>query len=154
MSMYSKFKTNDNLEQNGVILDYGPFRITIARAGGTNKKFAKIMEAKAKPYRRAIATETLDEKVATNMLYEAFAEGIILNWEVLKTGEKDEKGKKLPDSHVSGIEGPDGEMMQFTQENVITTFENLPELFLEIKSQAESSALFKEDDVKEDSKNS
>ena len=34
MSMYGQFKTSDTLEIQGVVIDYGDFRVTLARAGG------------------------------------------------------------------------------------------------------------------------
>ena len=150
MSMYSSFKRNDRMEQEGIQIPYGGFKVTIARAGGANKKFIKIMEQKSHPHRRAIATETLDENLATELLYEAYAEGIVLDW---FTETKDEDGEGTGE-YVQGIEGPDGEIMKFNQENVIATFHALPELFLEIKGQAETAGLFKASNLAEDAKNS
>ncbi len=143
MSMYELFKTDENLESGGVIIDYGDFRITIARAGGSNKTFAKVLEATTKPYRRAMQTETLDNDVANSLLHQVYAASIILNWEVKKDG----KWQK-------GIEAPEGgKPLPFTKENVIKTFESLHDLFLEIQEQSNKIAIFREDILEADSGN-
>lgn len=135
-SMYSLFKTDTSLEQSGIYLDYGTFRVKIARAGGANKRYAKLLETKTRPYRRAIETETLDNNRGQALLQEVFAEAVILNWEV-----KDE----AKDTWKTGIEGPNGDILPYTTENVLAAFRLLPDLFLDIQSQASKVALFRED---------
>lgn len=142
MSMYEQFKTSDNLEVKGIHLDYGGFRVTIARAGGANKRFAKIADAKSKPYRRAIQTETLDADVSMRLLREVYAEAVVVNWEV-----------KQEDKWVQGIEGPDGKVLPFNRGNILKTFEALPDLFMDIQSQATKVGLYRETMLEEDSKN-
>lgn len=137
--MYSQFKTDANLESGGVVFDYGDFRVTLARAGGANKRYAKVLEKKTRPYRRAIDTETLAPEIARKIMAEVFAETIVLNWEVRKV---DEKGKE---TWSKGIEGPDGNTIPFSVPNLISTFENLPELFLDIQAQANKSSIYRED---------
>ena len=53
-SMYSTFRTDDELERKGIVIEYDSFRVTIARAGGSNKAFERALEAKSRPFRRAI----------------------------------------------------------------------------------------------------
>lgn len=132
MSMYDSFKTDPVLETDGVIIDYGSFRVTIARAGGANKKFAKILDAKSKPYKRAIQTETLDTERGNDIVREAYAEAVILNWET-----------KKDDKFVQGIESPDGGVMPFNKDNVLATFKALPDLFLDLQEQANKVAIFR-----------
>ena len=62
MSLYKLFKTNENLETDGIWLEYGqtadgkPIRIKIARAGGHNVAFSKALEKATRPYKKAIQT--------------------------------------------------------------------------------------------------
>lgn len=142
MGLYKLFSTDKNLEKGGIELDYGDLKITIARAGGANKRFARLLEAKTKPYKRAIQTETLDPERALGLMREVFAESVVLNWETKVDG----KFKK-------GIENKKGELIPFNVENVIKTFENLPDLFTDIQEQAQKAALFREDIREEDAKN-
>lgn len=132
MSMYKQFANDESREQNGIVLDYGDFQVTIARAGGSNKRYSKILEAKARPYQRAIATETIAQDVQMRILRETFAEAVVLKWATLVNGE-------LKD----GIEGPDGKLLPVTVDNIVDTFNALPDLFNDIRSQAERASLFR-----------
>lgn len=138
MGMYDQFKTDGNLETQGIVLDYGDFRVTIARAGGANKKFERTMEFKTKAYKRAIQTETLPNEKGKAILREVFAEAVVLNWEVRKPGKKDGE-----DTWEVGIEGPSGDVLPFSAENVAATFKALPDLFADIQEQAGKVALFR-----------
>ena len=118
MGAYDKFKVDTGLETKGIVLDYTEFRITIARAGGNNKRYDKVLEAKSRPYLRAIQTETMDNDRADGLLKEVYADCVILNWETL---QEDGKYKK-------GLENPaDGKHLPFKPENVLVVL-NAPEL--------------------------
>jgi hypothetical protein len=144
MSIYALFKTNPELEQSGIELDYGNFKITIARAGGANKKFAKLLEARSKPYKRAIQTETMDIERANDLIREVYAEAVILNWET-----------KINDVFVEGIEDPEdsSKTIPATKENIVRTLRLLPDLFVDIQEQATKAALFREEIREQDAKN-
>lgn len=143
MSMYKQFQTDENLEKKGIVIDYGDFRITIARAGGANKKFARVLEAKTKPYRRAIQTETMDNDRAMELLRETYAEAVILNWETKVEGEWN-----------VGIENPDGEeLLPFSGDSVLQTLQALPDLFLDLQQQAGKVALFRQSIIEDDAGN-
>jgi ABC-type nitrate/sulfonate/bicarbonate transport system ATPase subunit len=143
--MYKQFGTDENLEKRGIELDYGDFVVTVARAGGANKKFAKVLEARSKPYRRAIQTETMDPERGKRLMQEVYAEAVILNWET-----RDENGELQ-----KGIENPDGgELLPVTQENIVKTFQLLPDLWVDIQEQSGKVALFRKTILEEDSGNS
>lgn len=153
MSMYKQFQTDTNLEKAGVDLDYGDFVVTIARAGGSNRKFEKTLEAKTKSVKRAIQTETLDPERGKAILREVYAEAVVLKWAVRVLA--DSKGKPIEplklateaDEHtvfVEGIESPSGDVMAASKENIAATFKALPDLFADIQEQAQKVALFRE----------
>lgn len=129
MGLYDNYETDKKLERDGIILDYGtnskeqPIQIRIARAGGANSKFAKVLEQKMKPYKRALANETMDTKVAEKLLVEAYADAVVLGWD--------------------GVEDRDGNAMEFNRDNVVKLFTDLPDLFLDVQSQSQKSALFR-----------
>lgn len=133
--MYAKFQTDDRLETKGIVIDYGDFRVTVARAGGANKKYTRVLSAKTKPYDRAIANETMDDDVSKQILAEALAESVILLWEV-KTG---------PDQWTKGIEAEDGSVLPFTTANVAATLNKLPDLLGDLMQQSSKMALFRKD---------
>lgn len=129
MSLYAQYKTDPELEKSGLWLEYGPNskgneqRIRIARAGGANTQFQKRVEALTKPYRRQIQTEIIGNDMVTKLLRQAYAETVVLGWE--------------------NIEGPDGEEMQFSVENCVKLFTDLPDLFTDVQEQAQRAALFR-----------
>jgi len=132
--MYATFGTDRRMEEQGIILDYGDFRVTVARAGGANKAYALRLDAKVKPHRRAIDLGVLDDTISNRLLREVFAETVVKRWEVKRDGE-----------WVDGIDAPDGGVLPFSRENVITTFEALPDLFTDIREQATRHTLFRQE---------
>ncbi len=129
MSLYSQFKTDADREIKGILLEYGKNEdgttvgIKVARAGGANKRFEKLMEGQTKPVRRQIQNETIDNEAILAICYRVWAQTVVLGWENVQ----DEAGKDLP----------------FTVENCIKVFNDLPDLFLDIKEQTMRSALFR-----------
>ena len=138
-SGYGAFLSNLEAEQTGVILDYGTFRVTIARAGGSNKSYERIMTALTKPHSRAIATETLSARISTAIMQEALAKAVILNWEILVGDDKTDEGWK------QGLEDPStGEFLTFGWENVLKVLQHpeLQNLYNDLRIQSGKEALF------------
>lgn len=134
MNLYQTFKTNDEMEKQGIDLAYGPeCTIKIARAGGSNQRFGKLLGDKLKPYRRQIDNGTMDDAVATRIMAEVYAETVILGW----TGVTDEAGNHLP----------------FNKENCVKLFIDLPDLFRDVQEQAQRVANFRAADLEADAKN-
>lgn len=88
MNPYEMFATNKELEQQGIEIDYGDFSITIARAGGSNKKFAKVLTEKMQPHARSLKNETMDDGLADKLHAEAYAEAVILGWKGVKDRDR------------------------------------------------------------------
>lgn len=143
MGLYDTFETDSNLEVEGVILDYGDFRIRVAHSGGANKKFIALMETKLKPLRRGLETGAVSNDRAAAIMMEIFAKTIVKSWETMVDGE-----------YKVGIEDRDGNLLPFNEENVLQTFRNLPKLFQDVQEQAGSIANFRVADLEEEGKNS
>lgn len=134
-SPYELFKTSDEHEQKGIELDYGDFQITVARAGGSNRRYQKMLEAKTKPFRRILAAGgKVDPERMSAAMREVFAETVVLAW----NGVTDEDGKKLA----------------FNKANVQKLFKDLPELFNDVMNQATNFQLFQDIETEEDKGNS
>lgn len=133
MGMYENFQTDKKVEVDGREVDFGDFRVTIARAGGANKAYQKALEAKTKPLQRVIAVDALDNEKAMDLLKELFSEHIVRNWEV----------KNEDDEWQQGIEGPNGEVLEFSQANVLATFRALPAVWELIHKEANAIQIFK-----------
>lgn len=147
MSALQQFKTDSKAEKEGIVVEYDDpehpedksktvwFRI--ARAGGANSKYSKVMERLAKPLRRQIANEQLSLPQAQKLGRQAFAEACLLDW---GTGERHE------------IE-VDGQWYAPTIENGVKVFEMLPDLFADLDEQAKKLLNFREASREADGKN-
>jgi len=136
---YSMFKTDPQLEaETGIILDYGDFRVRVGRAGGANKKYTKLIEARMKAHQRALTAGTLDENVATKILVEVFSSSVIFACDV----KDQEKSTDAEPVYIPGILNEEGNIVADDYENRTAWLLNLPELFLDIRKQANDFTLF------------
>jgi hypothetical protein len=142
--MYDTFETDSNLEQNGVWLDYGDFRMLIASAGQGNKNYVRYAEKKLKPVRQAMNAGALSNERSLALMADIYSKTIVLNWEV--RGEDGEWSQ--------GIEDKEGNIIPFNQENVEEAFHNLPRLFMDVQEQAQSLSNFRRAELEEETKNS
>lgn len=138
------FGTDPKFEKDeGIILDYGAFRVTIARAGGANKKFGKLFQVRMKPYKRQMETDTMDEQVAERLMAETYADAVVLKMDV-----KQEDG-----SYEVGILRKTG-VAEYNRDNVIAAFIEQPEFFKDVQSQANDVSLFRAEQLEGEIKNS
>ncbi len=148
MSMYDQLHTDPALETKGVEVDYGSLRVTLARAGGANKKYEKLLDARSKPHRRAMKTETMDNEVAIGIMCEVYADSIILHWEAKNAKGEWEVGVEAKPKK----QGDPVKVLPFNRENVLQAMVDLPELLVWFKEDAEKLALYlfqyQEDDIK------
>lgn len=139
MSLYKNFATNTDLEKVGILLEYGnnskgkPIAIRIARAGGANKRYENLLQARLKPYRRQLQCDMMSNELQEKILMEVYAESVVLGWE--------------------NVEDAEGNPMDFNKENVIKLFTDLPDLYEDVKAQSVRAALFRQEEREEDSKN-
>ena len=110
------FGTDEALEkETGVVIDYGDFQIKILRAGGANSKYARVRQREYKKHKYAIDSGAMPDEVFRKIMITVYAEAVIIGWEGVR-------GKPTETA-------PDGEILPFTQENVITVLNDLPALF-------------------------
>lgn len=133
-NIYEMFETDDQLEASGVWIDYGKAgSFLVGRMGGANTKFAQVFEAKMRPYRRQLDNKTLPLDVAEKVLRESFIEACLMGWENVK----DRKGKAI----------------KFSKAAADKLFQDLPDLFTDLHTQASQMANFKVEEVEEDAGN-
>ena len=130
---YSVFLTDKTLEKEGIVLDYGDFKIKVARAGGSNAAFQKALTSKIRPYKRQLDAGTIPDDVAEKLFLEVYAESVVLGWE----GVTDEDGKPLP----------------FSKENAVKLFSDLPDLFRGVQNQAAAISNFRAEVTEDTIKN-
>lgn len=149
MGLYNSFKTSPKLEKEGVWRDFGHCRVRVARQGGSNQKFNSFMERIGKQHQRAIANDLLGNTRALAILEEAYAFGIITEWETNIADEDATEPEWTP-----GIENPNGgELLPFTVENVKATLHALPDLFQELQEVAKGLQFYRQSLIEEAAKN-
>lgn len=131
MGTYGAFGTDESLEKKGIEIDYGDAgTFLVARAGGANKKFQKMVEQKFRPYRRQVQAGTMDNDVADRLLAEVFASTVLIDWD--------------------GVTDEQGEEMACTAENAVKLFTDLPDLFSDLREQAQEASNFQALEVEND----
>lgn len=143
MGMYDVFETDENLETDGIWLDYGDFRVRIASAGQGNKKYVKYAEKALKPIRKAMQAGALSNERSIAIMSDIYAKTIVMDWETMQDG-----------SLVKGVEQRDGSIGPVNPEVVKQAFLDLPNLFIDIQEQANSISNFRKAELEEESGNS
>lgn len=141
MGLKAQFATDVSLETKGIIIDYGMDRIKIARAGGANKKFERLLEAKTKHLRRAIQIGAISNEQSNVIMREVFAETVVLDWETNTGTLVEPKWEKGIDPKDAGKTGK--ALLPVNAENVNAVFTNLPDLFIDLQQQAQAGALYR-----------
>lgn len=143
MGMYDTFQTDPDMESKGVIVDYGDFRVRLTHAGQGNVRYVKYAEKMMKPVRRAMESGALGNERSLSIMSEIYAKTIIVDWQV----------RDGIDKWKTGIEGQNGEILPFNEENVLLTLKALPNLFLDLQQQASSMANFRRGELENESGN-
>jgi hypothetical protein len=161
MGLYEKMKTSPRLESEGIWLQIDDTRIRLSRAGGKNTKFNAEAEKIARKHKRAL--ELMGEEQGRKLFGKLFAEVIVLDWLTKsEDGTLDEDGDVAGDNLPKemrwkrGISGPNGELIVFnlpkdelTIENILKTFDDIPDLLRLVKETAEDAALFRQSILKD-----
>lgn len=136
------FETDTAVERDGIWIDYAPgVEVRIARAGGSNKHFAKTMQRLAKPHRRAIQTESVDGEVLKDIFIKAYALAIITDW---KGFTKDLISHDDADSETE---------LDFNKDNVEAVLRAQPNLFEDIQKASDTISYFRAEINEADSGN-
>lgn len=137
---YAAFETSKDLEADGIFVDYGMFRVRIARAGGANRRYQTLLEQKGRPHRRAAQLGTLDEETADRIVAEAFAEAVVRDWQTkVVEGEGDERAERW-DRFI--VMPGTLERLDVTVPNLVRVLLAIPDLFADLREQATSVANF------------
>lgn len=139
MSIFKQFGTDSKKESEGVRIEYGENKdgtiptVIIRRAGRSNSKYSKALEAATRPYRRQIELGTMSEDKAEKIFKGVFVDTVIIGWENIQ----DNKGVNIP----------------FTKENAMDVFEKLPEWYADLQKQAGDLSNFRSDAMEDEAKN-
>lgn len=136
-SPFDMFDVDEQLEEKGIRVDYGPFWFQIGRIDKAGTPFARFMTEAFRPYTRAIQLGEMDNKIAEALTREGFAKHLVFAWGSVevKDGEKIEHPGKMP--------GKDGKLLDFTPENVEELFKQLPALFNDLLAESKNMRNFR-----------
>lgn len=153
MGLYESMQTSPRLETEGIWLDLNHTRIRLARAGGKNTKFIAAAEKIAREHKRALNQFT--EAAGRKLFSKLYAEVVVLDW-LTRTEEGDLNEfaeivtNEPPEARFKrGISRPGGKIVDFNVENVMETFEDIPDLLPMLKETAEDASLFRQELLKD-----
>ncbi len=136
---YKEYGTDKNLEKNGFLYIHTPKTdewsaecYVLARAGGSNSKFLKAVEVLSRPHRKR-GVEKLSYEQQRSIMVQAFVEGVIIDWE----GVRDKDDNEIP----------------FSKDNVLKFFNDLPDMFDVIQTEAMELSNYLMEEVESDVKN-
>ena len=132
-SIYDVFETDESLEAKGIRVRIADSVFIVARAGGSNERFRKVAEAKTRPLRRRIETNTIEAEELNRVMAEIFAESVLLGWE--------------------NVTQRDGTPLTFSRDNVVKLLLDLPDLFQVLQEESKTLANFKALEIEGDVKN-
>lgn len=146
--LYETMETSPRLESQGIWLDLGHSRLRLGRAGGKNTKFIAAAERVAREHKRAL--DMMNEEQGRKLFSKIFAEIIVLDWLTkVDDGDLDEEGNPVSEDfkgtrYKRGISRRGGAIVEMNVENIIKTFDDIPDLLRIVKETAEDSSLFRQ----------
>lgn len=156
MALFDR-ETDPEKERNGVPLDFGDYRVTLARAGGANDKYELELERLLKPVRRLLAVGKLDKAKERELVFTAFARTIVRKWETLARTLKNPPPEIIVNGETSEAwcDGIDlrGTLVPATEANLVAVFTALPGVFLDLQEAAKSDQLFRLEQREDDAGN-
>lgn len=134
MDISKVYGTDENAEKNGKWFPFGDdgteFLIAHIRRNGS--AYQKLVDARMRPYRHALQTETMDDDLKTKIVRDVFAEKGVLGW------------KNITEN---GVEVP------YSVENAKRLLTSYPELCESLMSLATNFSNFRAQEAEEDAKN-
>ena len=134
MSIWDMYETDLSKETEGFWYKVNKkISVKLARAGGANLSFTKAMEEKTREHRKrggAFEGNSVDVELATDLMKQAFAETIILDWK--------------------GFTTKDGKTVIYSAKVAYKLMVDLPDLFNELRDAAGEAANYRIEDIQDD----
>lgn len=134
MSIWDMYETDLSKETEGFWHKVNKtISVKLARAGGANLSFTKAMEEKTREHRKrggAFEGQKVDVELATDLMKQAFAETIIMDWK--------------------GFTKKDGNPLAYSAKVAYDLMVSLPDLFVELRDAAGEAANYRIEDIQAD----
>lgn len=150
MALFDR-ETDPAKERDGVALDFGDHRVTLARIGHA---FNLELEKALRPHRAAIAAGVFDEKQRERIVFGVFARTIVKKWETLALTIKGltNEVEVSPDGFVRGIDMR-GVLVPDTEANIVAVYSAIHSVFLDHNEAARGDRLYRLEQRKDDAGN-
>lgn len=129
-NLYEQFGTDTNLEQDGVVLSFGGPSFRVRRAGGANRKYKAVFNAKMRPHARALANDSLGEEKSNELLLDIFFDSIMVGWQDVTDRE--------------------GNELEYNRANFSKLMKDLPDLWGTLREEAGNVKNFQAQTAEED----
>lgn len=134
-SFLERYKTDKNLEESGVWVDYGDgIEVQIRRLNSAKSR--ETRRRLEKPYTKGFRGQDMPESLQEELLNKQVAEAIVVDWKGVP--DPDNEGKELP----------------CTPENVLKMVQRFPDFRDDIMAASMERATFQQEELKEAEKNS
>ena len=139
MSLFKQYGTDEKAELNGVWVGLGDnedgteIEVLLSRTSDANKPYKKAIRKAVAPISRQLEMETISEEKSESIFRSVFATKVLLGWRNVRDEDDNE--------------------IEYNKENAIKLLTDLPELYKELKSKANSALIFKKDSLEADLKN-
>ena len=160
LSLKDIFETDPDLEKEGRELLYcNSIRLTLARAGGHNAEYQRVLNAAVKPIQRLLDLDKISERTERRVMQEVYAKAVSRKWEYLVgVGEPDADGNFEKVEWRVGIDGRGWTDQDTLDPNVIAhvhaVFEQFPDLWSETVAFANKMANYRRKQLESEAKNS
>ena len=134
MSIWDLYETDMAKETEGFWYKVNKkISVKLARAGGANLAFTKVMEEKTREHRKrggALEGDEIDVELVTDLMKQAFAETIILDWK--------------------GFTNKAGKALGYSSKAAYDMMLALPDLFNELRDAAGAAANYRIEAIQDD----
>lgn len=149
MNLFEMYETNKTEEVDGKWFTEGPARVKLARMGGKNTKYFKMVETIGKKYN--ISSENISDKKnkdkAETMMLEVFVKAIVKDWQTLNEDDEWVDGIVVRDSKGKVSIEP------YASKHAIKLLEVLPDFYNKLNAHASGMKSFLIAQEEEDLKN-
>lgn len=145
MDLFDIYETDSKLENDGIVLNFGPSKVTVARQGGSNLSYMKELSDELNKLGKT-GSKSLDFIEESELIKRVFCKAVIKNHEI-----KNDSGEFVSGCMIK----KDGkkEIVPYNTENMMTMLDQLPEYYIEIKKYADDYKTYRALQVKEQEKN-
>lgn len=146
-SIYSLFATDKNQEVHGKWVSVGRSQFLLARAGGSNTRFANAYTQAMKPYQRQQQLGKLSEEEMRTVLVDPVVQHVVLDWRWKNTDEELAADPSLAEFREHQIKDKAGVFLTYSKGAAKALLLEIPDLLSLLFETAGNISTFSPDDI-------